>query len=53
MAEKILEMYACPECDQVHEDSYDASSCCEPEIDKVLVCAACFEHDEESARGFY
>jgi hypothetical protein len=33
--------YRCGTCDELHQDPYDAQSCCEP--DQVLVCPVCNE----------
>jgi len=45
--------YRCNECGELHDDEYDANSCCEPTISEVYLCAHCqsqWLHDEDAAR---
>lgn len=43
----IKEQYACPSCDELHDDSYDAADCCRWSIDAVYVCTACPKDERE------
>lgn len=49
--ERVIEVFRCEMCGEVHEDDSDARDCCEPEITRLFKCTACGEihSDEEEA----
>lgn len=46
---KTLKFYICAQCDEKHEDSYDAQTCCSPITDTVFVCPHCENHNSTEA----
>src|ERR1044072_7008880 len=39
------EKYACPTCDELHDDSRDAADCCEWKMEPLYVCNLCEDSD--------
>lgn len=46
---KTLKVYICAQCEEKHEDSYDAQTCCSPITDTVFICPYCDKHRSSEA----
>ena len=48
---KISKVYICSNCDNEHENDWEAEECCQPEIWTMYKCCACEDVHESSAEA--
>lgn len=41
MATKIIEQWQCGECSELHDDKFEAQTCCRPQVFRAYVCSEC------------